>query len=296
MHAVIIDPSRVVQGKIAAELEATGCYVDCFSASDLALQYVASTKTVDVVITSLELEPIGGLELCWSLRVMASDKRPLHVIVMSSNTSERALSEALDCGADDFIQKPVGREELRARLRAADRIMSLQRQLIAQTRIDSLTGLLNRTAFSDEITERRAELDATDRISICLCEIDHFKRINDTYGHDFGDEALKIVARIASDEAPIVARIGGEQFALAFPILDAAEASRWCDVVRKSVEDQEIATPEGPIKFTASFGVAEWLVGETLLQAMIKAERALLKAKSTGRNTVVTMDPALQAA
>ena len=147
MHVVIIDPSRVVQQKLAIELEATGCYVDCFSASDLALQYIESTRSVDVVLTSLELEPIPGLELCWNLRTFVGDKRPLHIIVMSSNTSERALAEALDCGADDFTVKPVRREELMARLRAANRIITMQRQLVEQAQTDYLTGVLNRRAF-----------------------------------------------------------------------------------------------------------------------------------------------------
>ncbi|MFA5948796.1 MAG: diguanylate cyclase [Hyphomicrobium sp.] len=286
MHVVIVDPSRVVQSKLAAELEASGCYVDCFSTSDLALQHVQNARTVDVVLTSLELEPISGLELCWSLRLVAGMQRPLHVIAMSSNTSERALTEALDCGADDFLLKPVGRDELKARLRAADRLMTLQRQLLEQSRTDMLTGLPNRRAFLEQMEERRRELDATDQFSVCRCDIDDFKRINESYGRDIGDEVVKVVADLAREEAPIVARLGGVEFAFAFPILDATQAGHWCDVIRKSIESHAFASQLGSFKVTCSVGVSEWAAGESLAAALKQAEIALTQAKAQGSNRV----------
>lgn len=298
MHVVIVDPSRVVQGKISAELEATGCFVDCFAASDIALHYVKSTPSVDVVITSLELDPISGLELCWMMRTYAGEQRPLHIIVMSSNTSERALSEALDSGADDFMLKPVGRDELKARLRAADRIMTLQRQLIEQVRTDPLTGLLNRRAFLEVMAERRAALDATEFMSLCLVDIDNFKRVNDDYGYDVGDVVIKAVGQFASEEAPIVARLGGEEFALAFPVLDAEEAARWCDVIRKNIASHVFESSKGPVHVTCSLGVSEWQANETLAEAMKRADAAHLEAKTNGGNQtrvrmpVVALEPA----
>ena len=224
MHIVIVDPSRVVHAKIRAELEAIGAYVDAFFSADIAYNYIATTPTVDVVLTSLELEPMSGLELCWALRTLAGDTRPLHIIVMSSNQSERALPEALDSGADDFISKPVGREELRAACVPADRIMKLQRDLIEQTRTDACTGTLNRRAFLEDAELRRRDLDPTDRMSLCLCDIDHMKHVNETYGHEVGDQVLRTVAQFAAEEAPMVARYGAEEFALGFPILDPDEA------------------------------------------------------------------------
>lgn len=286
MHVVIIDPSRVVQQKLATELESTGCYVDCFSVSDLALQYVENTRSVDVVLTSLELEPLPGLELCWNLRTFVGEKRPLHIIVMSSNTSERALAEALDCGADDFTVKPVRREELMARLRAANRIITLQRQLVEQADTDYLTGVLNRRAFLSAMEQKRSELDASDNLSLCLLDIDRFKSINDTYGHNVGDVVIKTVARIASEEAPIVARLGGEEYALAFPVLDSEQAAHWCDVIRKNIADHAFETESGPFHATCSFGVSTWNPAESLGAALQRADRALMTAKRSGRNQV----------
>jgi two-component system cell cycle response regulator len=292
MHVVIVDPSRVVQQKLAAEIEATGCFVDCFSASDLALQYVVATRTVDVVLTSLELEPIPGLELCWNLRTFAGENRPLHIIVMSSNTSERALAEALDCGADDFTVKPVRREEMMARLRAANRMITLQRQLVEQATTDYLTGVLNRRAFLAAMDEKRRELDASDDLSVCLVDIDHFKSINDTYGHDVGDLVIKEVARIAGEEAPIVARLGGEEFALAFPVLDAAEAARWCDVIRNNIASHAFEAAPESLRATCSFGVTSWRRHEPLGTALQRADHALMDAKRSGRNRVIIAEQA----
>jgi diguanylate cyclase (GGDEF)-like protein len=292
MHVVIVDPSRVVQQKLATELEATGCFVDCFTASDLALQYIEATRSVDVVLTSLEIDPIPGLELCWTLRTFVGEKRPLHIIVMSSNTSERALAEALDCGADDFAVKPVRREELMARLRAANRMITLQRQLVEQASTDYLTGALNRRAFLATMEEKRRELDASDDLSVCLLDIDHFKSINDSYGHDVGDEVIKAVARIASEEAPIVARLGGEEYAIAFPVLGVEQAAHWCEVIRNSIAGQSFESATESFHVTCSFGLTSWSPDESLGIALQRADRALMDAKRNGRNQVKVAEPA----
>lgn len=286
MHIIIVDPSRVVQHKLAAELEAAGCYADCFSASDLALQYVEATPTVDVILTSLELEPIPGHELCWKLRTLVGEKRPLHIIVMSSNTSERALAEALDCGADDFVLKPVRREELMARLRAANRMITLQRQLVEQAETDYLTGVLNRRAFIATMESKRRELDATDSLAVCLLDVDKFKLINDAYGHEAGDAVLKAVARIASEEAPIVARLSGAEFGLAFPVLDATQAAHWCEVIRQNVTAHVFEGAANSVHATCSFGVTEWAPDEALNTALKRADVTLRQAKAAGRNQI----------
>lgn len=286
MHVIIVDPSRVVQHKLAIELEATGCLVDCFSSSDLALNFVEQTRSVDVVLTSLELEPHSGLELCWRLRTVVGEKRPLHIIVMSSNSSERALAEALDCGADDFTLKPVRSEELTARLRAANRIITMQRQLIAMVETDDLTGVMNRRAFLSLMEEKRRELDESDPLTLCLLHIDRFKGVNDTHGHDVGDIVIKTVADLAGEEAPIVARLGGEEFALAFPILDEAEAAEWCETIRKSIADHTFESANGTFGVTCSIGISSWRAEEPLSAALKRADTAQINAKQNGRDQV----------
>lgn len=286
MHIVIVDPSRVVQQKLSVELEATGSYVDCFSTSDLALQHVQQTRSVDVVLTSLELEPNSGLELCWRLRTVVGKSRPLHIIVMSSNNSERALAEALDCGADDFLVKPIRREELTARLRAANRLITMQRQLVALAQTDELTGVMNRRAFLALMNEKREDLDVTDEMAVCLLDIDRFKQINDAYGHDVGDEVIKMVAALATEEAPIVARLGGEEFALAFPVLGIAEAAHWCEVIRESIANYGFTCADAAFHVTCSIGVSSWPAEEPLSAALKRADVALMTAKQNGRDRI----------
>jgi diguanylate cyclase (GGDEF)-like protein len=205
---------------------------------------------------------------------------------MSSNTSERALAEALDCGADDFVLKPVRREELMARLRAANRMITLQRQLVEQAETDYLTGVLNRRAFLSTMEARRRELDASDSLAVCLLDIDRFKNVNDTYGHDVGDTVITTVARIAGEEAPIVARLGGEEFALAFPVLEAEQAAHWCEVIRDAIAGHEFAAGRETFRASCSFGVTAWSADEPLGVALQRADLALMAAKRNGRNQV----------
>ena len=122
MHIVIVDSSRVVLKIIAAQLEPRGHTVNVFTDSAQARSFLTDTPSVRVLITSLEVRPISGLELCWAARLLAEARRPLYVVTMSSARNARNLAAALDSGADDFIEKPPGAEELHARLRAAERL------------------------------------------------------------------------------------------------------------------------------------------------------------------------------
>jgi PleD family two-component response regulator len=122
---------------------------------------------------------------------------------------QKNLIEALDSGADDFIGKPPLAEELYARLRAAERIASMQRELICLATTDPLTGLCNRRGFFERATEVCERTISTGRVSL-----DNFKRINDSYGHDTGDEAIRACARAASAKEGLVGRLGGDEFAL----------------------------------------------------------------------------------
>ncbi len=147
MQIVIVDSSRVVLQIIASLIEPRGHAVHPFTDSERALEFLAATPAVRVLITSLEVRPLCGLELCWSARLLAESRGPLHVITMSSARNVRSLAEALDSGADDFIEKPPSAEELNARLRAAERLTTMQEELIRLAETDPLTGSYNRRAF-----------------------------------------------------------------------------------------------------------------------------------------------------
>ena len=159
---------------------------------------------------------MSGVELCWETRLVATSRRPIYVVMMSSQYDQRSLIEALDSGADDFIGKPPLAEELYARLRAAERLAAMQRELIRLATIDPLTGLCNRRGFFEQASEACARATAPDgSLSAIILDIDNFKQINDSYGHETGDEAIRVCAqpRACLNEA-VVGRLGGDEFAL----------------------------------------------------------------------------------
>ncbi|WP_349369345.1 diguanylate cyclase domain-containing protein [Salinarimonas sp.] len=292
MHIVVVDTSRVVLKVIAGLLEPRGHTVASFTDSREALAFVTDTPSVDALITSLETRPIGGFELCWSARLLAEDRRPLYIIAMSSLKNARNLSEALDSGADDFISKPPCAEELNARLRAAQRLTGLQRELIRLAEIDPLTDLLNRGAFLHRLGDAARRHAQTGRLALVMGDIDHFKTINDGHGHEVGDAAIRAAAEVfaaaARDAKGFAGRIGGGEFAVALPGRTGLEASDVANLVRGKISQIRVKGRTGPVKFTASLGVSEWSEGETVEGLLKRADIALYDAKAGGRDRVMT--------
>ncbi|KMO10710.1 GGDEF domain-containing protein, partial [Methylobacterium platani] len=218
MRVVLVEPGSLLRKTVARLVEEGGHRVDAFSDSERALTHVAAHEDVACVITSLEVAPLCGLELCWSLRSLAGTTRPLAVIAMSADRAGRRLGEVLDSGADDFIVKPPEAVALHARLRVVERALALQRQLIRDAETDPLTQLLNRGGFL-----RRAEAvlagrgSGDDLLSALMIDIDHFKAINDRHGHDGGDRVIRAVADLLRETGALTGRIGGEEFAVLMP-------------------------------------------------------------------------------
>ncbi|MGY2047333.1 GGDEF domain-containing response regulator [Methylobacterium sp. JK268] len=289
MHIVVVDPSRVVLKVISALLDPRGYTVNTFTDSREALDFVTANDTVTALITSLEVRPLSGLELCWSARLLAENHRPLSIITMSSARNARNLAEALDSGADDFIDKPPGAEELYARLRAAERMTTMQRELIRLAATDSLTELLNRRAFLQRLGDLADRAGNHGRIGFVLADIDTFKTINDEHGHDVGDLAIQGVAR-ALGEIPdtIVGRLGGEEFGIVLPGRTLEEAEAAANRLRLRCTQLRFKGKRGPVQLTCSFGVSAWSEGETPASLHKRADIALYEAKSTGRNRVVS--------
>jgi two-component system cell cycle response regulator len=293
LKIVVVDSSRVVLRIIAGLLEPRGDTVVTFTDSREALNFVKSDEKVEAVITSLETRPIGGIELCWSLRLIANANRPLCIIAMSSLANSRNLSEVLDSGADDFISKPPVPEELYARLRAGQRLTMMQQELIRLAENDVLTGLLNRRAFLTRLNGLREVNGICERHTpaLVLADIDNFKGLNDNYGHDIGDEALRRTAEIFKDEADnedgIAARFGGEEFVIALPGRSSEDAMEVAERMRRAIARISITCEAQAIRFTSSFGVGEWEANETLESVFKRTDTALYRAKKAGRDRVV---------
>jgi len=294
MRVVLVDPSRTISKFIARLLEARGDEVRSFTDGRAALDYVAEDQAVDAVITSAEPLSMTGLELCWELRLLAGDRRAIYVIVMSSNQERRNLVEALDAGADDFIGKPPAVEELYARLRAAERLAAMHRDLMRLASLDPLTGIFNRRAFFERAQTALAQRQTDGgTLAAIMLDIDHFKRVNDVYGHATGDRVIREVANLLASKGEIIGRLGGEEFAMLLPGRDLAGGKEAAEQLRQQL--MAVRLPEGDktVTFTSSFGVSEWQPGESVDDMLRRADMALYAAKGAGRNCVMVAGDAL---
>jgi two-component system cell cycle response regulator len=290
MRVVLVDPSHTVLKFVARLLEADRHQVHSFTDACKALDYIKSEPEVDALITSTEPTSMSGLELCSQTRLAAGTNRAIYVILMSSSTDETMLIEALDSGADDFVCKPPTAEKLYARLRAAERVGSLQRELIRLATTDALTGACTRRAFFSKAEEMCAR--AADGRALCaiMLDIDNFKSINDLHGHDIGDEAIVAVARQAMSEDVLVGRLGGEEFALLLEERHLDQATGCAEALRERLANLELHAGNGVVTLTCSFGVSEWQADDTIDQLLKRADIALYAAKVNGRNRVVASD------
>lgn len=293
MHVVLVDPSRTATKFISRLLEARQHDVRCFADGREALAYIRAEQSVDALITSAEPLSMTGLELCWETRLIATSHRPIYVIMMSSTQDNHMVIEALDHGADDFLSKSPVPEELFARLRAAERFVTMQRELIRLATTDSLTGMFNRRAFFDKAKELCARAIAGDMLCAVMIDIDYFKRVNDSYGHDVGDIALCAVAKELSIERGLLGRLGGEEFALLLEKRSMTDAVAVADRLRGNIASLKIDGNGVALSVTCSFGVSDWQHGDTIDQMLKRADMALFEAKLTGRDRVVAADHAM---
>jgi two-component system cell cycle response regulator len=287
MRVVLVDPSRIVLKLVGRLLQARGHEVCAFTDGEAALDCIKSDLSVGAVITSAELASMSGMELCWEARLLATCDRQIYVILMSSSRDRHQLIEALDSGADDYIGKPPIAEELYARLRAAERVAAMHGELIRLATTDPLTGVLNRRAFFERARDACARADAGGALSAILFDIDHFKRVNDLYGHDVGDKAIRAVAHQAAGEDLIVGRLGGEEFAALVDGRGLDDALAMAERLRVKMAALQFATSHGPMTLTCSLGVSEWEPGDTIDLLLKRADVALYAAKTGGRNRVI---------
>jgi diguanylate cyclase (GGDEF)-like protein len=293
MRIVVVDPSRTVLKIVTGLLEAGNRAIHPFTDGPAALAYIKANSDVDALITSVELPSMSGLELCRQVREHTTRGRPIYIVLMSSNYEKNKLIEALDNGADDFIGKPPATEELYARLRAAKRLRDLQRELFRLATTDSLTGLLNRRAFFERAEAASVRCAPTGDLSAIIVDIDRFKSINDQYGHDVGDRALKAVAMQVLSEKGIVGRLGGEEFVIVVeqPLADAMVSA---ERIRNELATLRVPVGDTMVQLTGSFGVSEWQDGDTIDTLLKRADIALYKAKQGGRNCVIAADATLR--
>jgi two-component system, cell cycle response regulator len=287
---LIVDDSVVIQRLVQARMRSDGFEVVCLtSAQDLVAQ--CQTIVPDVIILDIDMPDVTGFEACKALKDDSTTSQ-IPIIFLSVKTGTEEKVRGLDLGAVDYVTKPFDPVELRARVRSAYRTKYLLELLEQKARVDGLTGLYNRAFFNDRIEE---ELDRARRyngtLAIILFDVDRFKRVNDTYGHSFGDVVLAEVAETArfhARQSDVVARYGGEEFVIILPEQNAENASYLAERIRGAIEELHLVHNGERVPVTASFGVSSTAeIGyENSKDLVDAADKMLYAAKDGGRNQV----------
>jgi len=263
----------------------------------------ATSENVDLMIVSLGLGEFDELRLCSQARSRELT-RNLPILLIADREDRQKVLRGLELGVNDYLSRPVDRNELLARARTnvrqkryVDQLRQSLRQSMEMALYDPLTGLNNRRflerrlpAMIETARQRGAPL------TMMILDIDHFKRINDTYGHDAGDLVLKGFAAELQQivrAGDLVCRLGGEEFIVAMPGVDAAHAARMAERARRTVENREfpIGDLAGSVSITVSIGLANFRGDQDSTELYRRADRALYLSKSAGRNRV-TLDAA----
>jgi len=245
-------------------------------------------KRQDIIITDISMPIMDGLELVEELRKITT-KETLSIIGISGD-SETAV-KFLKMGANDFIRKPFTKEEFVCRINNAVEALENIQQIKQVSITDFLTGVYNRRYFFEQFEEYYKEaVELGTHFALATFDIDNFKKINDTYGHPAGDEAIKMVANAIKSRVKgtdIVARLGGEEFCLLLKSVSTDDALMIVDSIRSEIARSELKLKNGEIIFlTVSVGVATRPYNS--LEEMMDASDALLyKAKTTGKNRTV---------
>jgi len=257
----------------------------------------------DLIIMDVEMPALTGVEVCRILKANQGNNGFgfIPIILMTARKGASKV-EGLELGADDYLVKPVDMLELSARVKSMLRLKILQDQLVERnreldrankdldrlSRTDSLTGLFNRRYFEERYA---VEFARSNRYRSALCclmiDIDHFKRINDTHGHAFGDDVLKAVAKVTLHslrDVDLLARYGGEEFVALLPETGPAEGLRAAERIRQRIEDSKV----GDTRCTASIGLASFPCPgiHTATELLQVADVCLYAAKEAGRNRV----------
>lgn len=280
----------------------------CAAGLELALN-----EEFDLIIVSLTLMREDGLRLCSQLRSQERS-RQIPILLLADETDMDRVAKGLELGANDYLIKPIDRNELLARARTQirrkryqDRLRANYEQSLSMALTDSLTGLFNRRYLSAHLPRLLDRSGGNAKpVSALMFDIDHFKVVNDSWGHGVGDEVLKEVAGRASRNLrnfDLVARLGGEEFVVIMPDTDMTQATLVAERLRKRIAETsfDVAAPVQKIDVTISIGVAvtdgrldEEGKPESGEQLLRRADMALYQAKRSGRNRVVVDDGSIQ--
>lgn len=285
---LVIDDSPELHSLIRVRLAREAVTVHC--ALDAASGITEARKgNVDMILLDVDMPDRDGFSVCAELKSHPETK-DIPIVFLSGAASTADKIRGLDLGAADYIAKPFDAAELRARVRATLRARELTVLLAKKAMIDGLTGLWNRRYLDAQMMVELASSRRTGEPLACImADVDHFKSINDKYGHGFGDDVLRKTAAVLTENCrarDVLCRYGGEEFAILLPDTTPADAVEVAERLRKAVEGITFQYFEKPVPVTCSFGVA-YLRDRVPPTVLELADEALYNAKHAGRNCVV---------
>lgn len=303
MKILVAEDDPVSRRLLEVTLSKWGYEVIACADGQAAWEVLKAPDAPQLVILDWMMPHMDGLQVCKNIR--NPDERPaepyVYIILLTAKSQKTDMVTGLEAGADDYLTKPFDAQELRMRLRAGRRILDLLDELVQareimreQARKDSLTQLCTRATVLELLTHEldRSQRDSVDRdvpVSVVLADLDHFKHINDTYGHLAGDAVLREIARRMRDALrpyDSIGRYGGEEFLLVLSNCDTLGAAAMAERLLQAVRKDTIVLAEGTVSVTLSAGVATSGVVQDPEILLGAADAALYRAKRGGRNRV----------
>jgi two-component system cell cycle response regulator len=293
MKILIAEDDPISRRVLEANLLEWGYDVMVASDGGEAWEIIQQPESPSLIISDWMMPRMDGLALCREIRNMEKSEYT-YFIILTAKGEKKDIIEGLEAGADDFLTKPFNQEELKYRTRIGERIINLERRILELANTDPLTGLLNRRAFMERMEQEMSRAQREKKpLSLIMADIDHFKNVNDTYGHQIGDIVLqRFVGQLTTSTRPydFMGRYGGEEFVVCLPGADGLKAASVSERMRRQVEDMETMLPDDSrsIRITASFGTASYSIesGKNIDLLIKRADDALYLAKNKGRNCV----------
>lgn len=292
---LVVDDAKDTQMLLEFDLSSAGYLVTCCDSGEEALVAI-ETQDVDLILLDMYMPGISGLETLVKMKAQTASV-DIPVIMLSASTDEDEVVAALELGAGDYVIKPYVAKVLLARMRTAIRLKEKTDQLEYLAKTDFLTGINNRGSFF-ELSNNAISLAnrAEQPLVVAMFDIDFFKKVNDSYGHDAGDQVLRVFSKTMTEVFrgyDIIGRVGGEEFAVCLPNTTRSSANIACERLRHYIEQLSIRIMsdndlEIDINITVSIGLVLAQNDSLTIDELLKqADSALYYAKEHGRNRVV---------
>ena len=287
---LIVDDSQSAREALSEILSLQNYRIHQAGCGTEAMAALAAHEDIQLVVTDFHMPDMDGQELTRRIRT-AYPPEQVRVIGISASSDPYLSAALLKAGASDFVYRPFIAEEVKCRIAGNIETLSQMRRLRYLAERDFLTGMYNRRAFFDHAQTQLAQLRARrGSASLAILDIDHFKSVNDRYGHDVGDQVIQAVAKAVHKTLArgrgLSARLGGEEFALLLSDMAAEEAIGICEEVRAAVAAAALLHGGAKLKVTASIGVAVVQPAESLDNNLTAADQMLYMAKEQGRDRV----------